>query len=127
MIIFYNRVSKEVVSVVEGRVHDPHILENHAISIEGVPDTDILRFVVPFEPVKKPVKQPIEEMRVVDNTTGRVEKVVIGYRDAEEIVDYIPEVPFKDKIIAFEKKEENIYDYQVVLDEHDNLIDFVKK
>lgn len=51
MIIFYNKQTGDIYGMIEGRIHTEEEISTASISIAGVDDRDIGKYVVTFEPV----------------------------------------------------------------------------
>lgn len=99
MIIFYNKKTGDIIGHIEGRVHDPLVIEGVKISVSGVKDSDIGKYVVPMKPKK---------------VKGRV-------------VELLPDVSFADKILSFESDKSEIYKHKVELDKDGKVVGFTKK
>lgn len=95
--------------------------------MDGVPQKDIAKFVVPFKPNFEIVEREKTEMRVVDEKTKRVEQVVVGKEKVKRQTDMSPDVPFANIITLFEENTENLKKYKVKLDKKGKLIGFEKK
>ena len=127
MIIFFNKKTREIVGHIEGRVHPEEVIKGAKVTMTGVPDEDIGKFVVYFKSNFKIVEVPKTELRVVDKKTMRVERVVVGKKKIKRGLDMIPDVPFADIILRLEKDTNNFKDYKVKLDSKGNVIGFDKK
>ena len=106
MILFCNKKTKEVVGTVEGRVHTKGVLDNFWIQPKGTDKNDIVKYVVPFKPVKSIV-------------TIRGKKAAIN--------ELLPDVGFADLILKFDSREEKISDYFVELNKNGEIVGFEKK
>ena len=125
MILFYNKKTREIIGHIEGRVH-PIDVKKTKLEMTGVPQEDIVKYVVPFKPNFEIVKVDKTEMRVVDKKTMRVESVVVGKEKVKRQTDMSPDVPFADIITLFEENTENLQRYKVKLDSKNNLVGFEK-
>ena len=126
MILFYNKKTAEIIGHIGGRVH-PIDVKKTKLSMDGVPQKDIAKFVVPFKPNFEIVEREKTEMRVVDEKTKRVEQVVVGKEKVKRQTDMSPDVPFANIITLFEENTENLKKYKVKLDKKGKLIGFEKK
>lgn len=125
MIIFYNKNTGEIVGTVAGRIHDEEQIKNSSIKLSDTPATEIVKYVIPFKTVYREVEQPITELRMVDEITRKVERVVVGHKTVKESDGMVPDVPFADDILRFEAGE-NIHRYKLKL-KNGEIIGFVKK
>lgn len=125
MILFYNKKTGDIFGSIMGRIHPQEIIDNAFIQPSDIDKMNIGRYVVPYRPVKKVTRQPIKEMRVVDNS-GLVKEIEIGYRNIEVTEGVEPDVPFKDLICAFENITEDAHQYRIV-EENGQVKNIVKK
>ncbi len=61
----FNKKTREIIGKIDGRVH-PIEVKNTKLSMDGVPQEDIGKFVVLFKPNFKMVEVNKTEMRVVN-------------------------------------------------------------
>lgn len=112
MIIFYNKKSGEVIGTVNGRVHSEEELKV-SVKPSDTPQKDIGKYVVPFEPNMVEEDVELTELRMVDEKTKRVERVVIGKEKRMVKRGLRPAVPFKQLIYDFELGKDSVYNYRV--------------
>lgn len=127
MIIFFNKKTREIIGHIAGRVHPEEVIKGVKITMTGVKDNDIGKFVVYFKSNFKIVEVPKTELRVVDKKTMRVERVVVGKKKIKRGLDMIPDVPFADIILSLEKDTNNFKKYKVKLDKTGEVIGFEKR
>ena len=99
MSIFYNKKTGNIIGHIGGRVHDILITEKVNISLSGISDDDIGKYVVPTKPKK------------TDKKT----------------VELLPDVPFASKILLFESNSSEIYKYRVKLNDKGKVVNILKK
>lgn len=104
MIIFFNKQTGEIIGTIDGRVHDEHIRTKVSIKRSDIPDEQIGKYVVPFNPVEEIVEEPIKELRVVDERTRRVAEVVVGTHTVKRVKEALPAVSFKNVILDLESR-----------------------
>lgn len=126
MILFFNKKTKEIIGHIDGRIH-PIDVQKTKLSMTGVPQKDIVKFVVPFKPNYKIIEIDKTEVRVVDQKTMRIEKVVVGKEKVRKQTGMTPDVPFADIITLFEGNIDNIRNFKVKLNNKGELIGFDKK
>lgn len=123
MIIFYNKKTKEIVGIVNGRVHSEDVLKM-TMTMSDIGETK--KYVVPFKTKYETVLEDVEELRVVDKETMKVDKVVIGKKEVKKSIGMFPDVEFSNLITDFEDNKKNINDYKII--EKDNVVvNIVKK
>ena len=125
MIIFFDKKTGQVYGTVEGRVHED--TKDMMIKPGHVKETQVGKYMVPFKPVYKIERVPIEKWFVKDLKTGEVEKRIVGTERRKVGDGMVPDVKFAKLILAFEAGSENIYDYRVRLDKNKKVIGFIKK
>lgn len=116
MIIFYNKHTKDIVGVIDGRVHPKHVMDKVNIKVSGVAEEDIVKYVVPYKALTHKVWKP----RYLD---GRL----IGHSLVTESKGMSPDVTYEDIIKDFEKGKKNIYNYKIDLDESGEIVGFTSK
>jgi hypothetical protein len=122
MIIFYNKQTKDIFGVIDGRVFDNPELE--MVKPEGMDENLIGRYIVPYKKKLIETEIPIEKWFIKNKKTMEVEKRIVGYKK-EMIADGLePDVSFADLILDFEYGRKNIYDYKIVLDKNESIIGF---
>jgi len=116
MIIFYNKKTGDVIGTVEGRVHDDDTVNNAFVCPSNMDTKDIGKYIVPFKEKTKMVEENIEELRVTNKKTGKVEKVVIGKKMVKKSAGLMPDGVFADHILKFEDGTDSVYKYKLILD-----------
>jgi len=125
MIIFYNRETKEIFGVIDGRAHDNP--EKEMIRPEKLDIKLVGRYVVPWKQLYKERKIPVKKLFLKDKKTREVEERVVGFKKEKYPDGLAPDVSFADLILDFEFGKKKIYDYKVELDSKKKLIGFKKK
>jgi len=125
MIIFYNKKTGEVIGMIQGRVHDPDILEKAWIQPSGISPEDIGKYVVPFKTIYTEEDQPIVKRRV-NLKTGELTEVVTGYEKVKKGTGMVPDVSFADLINDFESGKESVFKHNVLLDKKGSVRGFKK-
>lgn len=96
MIIFYNKKTKEIIGVINGRVHDKHTLEKTWVGDKK--ETE--RYIVPLKPKVK--KGKVTEL-IPDEPCG---SLILKFESGEEnIYNYNIKSDSKKKVVGFEKKQ----------------------
>ena len=124
MIIFYNKKSLIVFGVVEGRIHEHP--ENEMIKPSDVAEEDIGMYLVPFKPVFQEIEKPIKKFFLKNKKTGEVEERVVGTEKETIPAGLVPDIPFSNQILRFERKIDDIFQYKIKLDQEGNVIGFQK-
>ena len=124
MIIFYDKKTREIFSVIEGRHHDKP--EEAFVSVTGKEKEDIGKYIVPFKIVYKMVEEPVIKYRLINPKTKEVEPYQDGVKMVKAYGGTEPDVPFASLIISFEKAEEDIYKYKIVLSKVGKVTGFEK-
>jgi len=124
MIIFYNKKTNKIYGVVEGRVHDNP--EKELIKSSDIADEDIGKYVVPFKPVFQEIEKPIKKFFIKNKKTGEVEERVVGTEKETIPAGLVPDVPFANQILRFERKIDDIFQFKIKFDQDGNVIGFQK-
>ena len=122
MIIFYNKTNGHIYGVIQGRSHDPHVLNNVIID-PGDGSLDQGKWVVPYKPIFREVEEPVYEWRMVNEQTKQVIQVQTGTQRVNKPSGLYPDVPFADLIIAFEDGTKSPYDYKLKIDKNGQVTD----
>lgn len=124
MIIFYNKKTFVIFGVVEGRIHEHP--EKEMIKPSDVEQEDVGMFVVPFKPLFQNVEKEIKKFFLKDPATGEMEERVVDTIIEKVPAGLIPDVPFAELIVKFERKQEDIFKYKIKVDENNNVTGFEK-
>jgi len=122
MIIFYNKKTRDIFGVVDGRVFDDS--EKQMIHPQDMDKSLIGKYVVPYKQKLIEIEVPIEKWFIKNKKTLEVEKRVVGNKKETVSDGMIPNVNFADLITDFEYGRKNIYDYRVILDNKKTVIGF---
>lgn len=87
----------------------------------NIDKNDIVKYVVPYKSVKHSVSEDVKEWRIVDEKTRKVEEVVVGRKKVEKVKELIPDVPFADAILKYEKGGKKLLGRKVILDLKGNI------
>ncbi|KXB08713.1 hypothetical protein AKJ59_00600 [candidate division MSBL1 archaeon SCGC-AAA385M02] len=126
MIIFYEKKTGRIFGVINGRKHDDNAIENTWLQPGNLKKSEVGKYIVPFKTKYKMVKEPITELRVVDQETMKVEKVKVGEKEVKQSAGMEPDVPFADLVLDFESGKKDIYDYKIKL-KNGKVVGFEKK
>lgn len=115
MIIFYNKLTGNIIGTIDGRVHDEGQLKVK-ISQSGVNDTDIEKIVCQWKPTGKITfevsEDPIFEEYIDEE--GFTEVREIGTKKKRrKIVEFEPDHKQKDIFILLDKDSTLVYKYKV--------------
>ena len=102
MILFFNKKTREIIGFIEGRTHPPEVIEGAEISTSETPKKDIGKYVVPF----------------------KVKYKIVGKK--KKPIEMVPDVPFADKILEFERNLSKIREYKVKLNKNGIMKGFEK-
>lgn len=102
MILFYNIKTKDIFSVISGRVHPQDVIDKSWIQPSDIKKENIGKYVVPYISLVEEVTIPIKELRVVDKKTMKVEEVVIGTEKIKRNKELVPDVSFAKEILEIE-------------------------
>lgn len=122
MIIFYNKQTKDIFGMINGRIHEN--VDNLNIKNDNISEELIGKYIVPFKLVYKEIEVPIEKLFIINRRTGEAEKRVIGVEKKIIPNEMLPDVEFSNLIIDFESGKKNIYKYKVLLDNKESVIGF---
>lgn len=125
MIIFYNKQTKDIFGMINGRIHEN--VDNLNIKNDNISEELIGKYIVPFKLVYKEIEVPIEKLFIINRRTGEAEKRVIGVEKKIIPNEMLPDVEFSNLIIDFESGKKNIYKYKVLLDNKESVIGFELK
>lgn len=127
MILFFNKKTREIIGHIQGRVHPEQVLAVK-MSMSGVDDKDIGKYVVPFKTLFAVVEEPKIGYKLIDKKKKIFKQVVVGkIRVRGKGIKMIPDVTFVEKILEFEDNLSKIREYKVELDKKGNVVGFEKK
>ncbi len=110
MIVFVDKKTNKVVGTVAGRVHSPQQLNIWIPNKE-----ESYRLIINWKPVNE--RFEVQEKKVIDgyvqDEEGFDQPRYRTIRQKIKLVDYEPDHPQKDLLLAFSEGTENIYLYQV--------------
>jgi|TARA_Y100000034_G_scaffold52172_1_gene64096 hypothetical protein len=121
MIIFYQKSTGRILGTVEGRVHSEKDIKSAWIQPSNVDKKDIVKYVVPYKPVKHMVKQPVIEWRMVDEKTKRVRQVLVGHKKVEKTKELAPDGVFAKAITEAEQGKKKLLKRKVITDLQGNI------
>jgi len=128
MIVFYDKRDGRVFSVIEGRVHSEQQL-NIKVSSSEIPENQVGKYVVPFEPNVVEEIVEVKELRVVDDKTKRVSEVVVGEKKEMVARGMKPALDntLSSLILDFENHTKDIYKYRVTVNKDRTVGGFIVK
>lgn len=125
MILFYDKTkNNKIFNIINGRVHPADVIEKVWVQPGDLTREQVGKYIVPFRNIYKTVLEPVYELRVVDQATGKVEQVHVGDQQVEQSAGMEPDVSFKDIILEFEEGKKDPFDYRIVLS-GDEVVDIV--
>ena len=126
MIIFYNKITGQIYSTINGRAHDEHTLNSVKIKPSDVAEEEIGKFVVPYETIFVRKEEPHFEMIADPENPSRLVRTEIGTDITEVPGGMKISGPMAEILSMFEDGTEDIYQYKVELNENQEIIGFIK-
>jgi hypothetical protein len=105
MILFYNKKTKEIFSVIQGRVHSQEVIDKSWVQPDDLRQEDVGKFIVPYKNLTEIINEPVFETRITDKTTMKIEKVKVGTKKVKRNIELVPDVIFSKEIIEIENGE----------------------
>jgi hypothetical protein len=115
MIFFIQRSTGIVIGVITGRVHPQEVLDSVTIHNDNIPDSDMIKYVVPMEPVFQHVEEPVFDFVPEEPGSNRFVKKQIGTAITKEQTELSYSGPLANLSFLVEEGE-SAHKYKVILE-----------